>query len=106
MSEPDETAGDHELADFYERGGIDADKWAEPTHVSKPERLDVTISVRFTQTEIASIRSRAVAANLKPTTYIRQCVLAAEHDAIDRAQLTRSVEALARSLEDLKQVTG
>lgn len=60
------------------------------------DRLDVTISVRFTKAEIASIRARAEAAELKPTTYIRRCALADEQPPIDRGRLSLTVAALTR----------
>jgi len=72
MSEPGPTATDAELADYY-NSRHDGAGWAEPQPVQRPERLDMTISVRFTPAEIAAIRSRAAAAGLKPTAYIRHC---------------------------------
>ncbi|MGH3502948.1 MAG: plasmid mobilization protein [Nocardioidaceae bacterium] len=66
----------------------------------------MTLSVRFTGAEIATIRSRAAAAGFKPTTYIRQCVLAAEQPPIDRARIARIVDALSRDLDDLRQAAS
>lgn len=105
MTEPDATAADAELAEYYSRHP-DGGDWDEPRPVTRPERLDVTLSVRFTSAEIATIRSRAQAAGLKPTAYIRTCALAAEQPPIDRARLARSVAALARDLDDLRQAAG
>jgi hypothetical protein len=105
MSEPGASAGDRELADYYERHR-ESDEWGEPESVSKPERLDVTLSVRFTPAEIARIRSRAVEAGLKPTAYIRHCALAVEAPPIDRTRLARSVDALARDLDDLRRAAS
>lgn len=104
MSEPDATATDAELADYYSRRN-DAD-WGEPQPVQRPERLDVTISVRFTPTEIAAIRSRAAVSGLKPTAYIRRCALAQEQPPIDRGELSRSLSALSQDLEDLRRAAG
>ncbi|MDN5797757.1 MAG: hypothetical protein L0H79_18695 [Intrasporangium sp.] len=107
MSDPKAEAGDRELADHYDREEDPAQgDWGEPEPLRKPERLDVTLSVRFTPSEIATIRSRAEAAGLKPTAYIRQCSLAAERAPIDRALITRTVDALARDLDDLRRATG
>ena len=99
------TASDRELADHYERERGRGD-WGELKPVNKPERLDVTLSVRFSAAEISTIRSRAAAAGLKPTTYIRRCALAVEEPPLDRAQISRTVEALARDLEDLRRAAS
>lgn len=105
MNEPEMTADDRALADYYEEHH-DSDEWAEAEPVSKSERLDVTLSVRFTSTEIEHIRAQAAVAGLKPTTYIRQCALADEAPPIDRARLARSVDALSREVEDLRRAAG
>lgn len=104
MSEPGPHATDAELAGYYDQHR-DAGAWGEPTATSR-ERLDVTISVRFTTAEIAAIRARAEAAGLKPTAYIRRVALAGEGPPLDRAQLSRLIDALSRDLEDLRHVTG
>ena len=105
MSEPGADATDAELADYYDQHG-EMDEWNEPEPVAKPDRLDVTISVRFTAAEIADIRARAEAANLKPTTYIRRCALAADTQPIDRVRLKRMLVALSNDLDDLKRVAS
>lgn len=105
MTEPGPGATDAELANYYDQHH-DLTGWSEPQTVQKPERLDVTISVRFTPAEIATIRARAAATDLKPTTYIRRCALADEQPPIDREQLSRTVAALTRNLEDLRRTTG
>lgn len=102
MTEPGPAATDAELADYYDQHRNLSD-WSEPQPVQRPERLDVTISVRFTPAEIATIRARAEAAGLKPTTYIRRCALGDEQPPIDRAQLSRTVAALSRDIEDLRR---
>lgn len=106
MRDRNDAASDRELADYYDRTGVQSGEWGAPASVDKPERLDVTISVRFTSAEIATIRSRAAEAGLKPTVYIRQCVLAADGPPIDRARLSRSVDALSRDLDDLRRAAG
>lgn len=103
MSEPERTAPDRELADYYDQAGVDDNDWAPPSTLEKPARLDVTISVRFTSSEIEALRARAAAAGLKPTAYIRRSALAAESSPIDRARLQRSVKALSRDLDELRQ---
>ena len=57
-------------------------------------RRNVTISVRFSDEEIAELRDRAERAGLKVTSFIRAAALDAAHP-VDRAQLTE----LARDLE-------
>lgn len=104
MTEPGLSATDAELADYYDQHP-DAD-WGEPEAVRRPERLEVTLSVRFTRAEIAAIRARAGAAGLKPTAYIRRCALEVEEQPIDRGRLSQSVAALSRDLEDLRRATG
>lgn len=105
MTEPGSAATDAELAEYYEHHR-DMTVWGEPQPVEPPERLDVTISVRFTPAEIAAIRTRAEAVGLRPTTYIRQCALAADQPPIDRARLSRTVAALTRDLDDLRRAAG
>lgn len=102
MSEPGHNATDAELADYYDRHRKGGD-WGEPELMGRPERLEVTISVRFTRAEVAAIRVRAEEAGLKPTSYIRRCALEAEEPPIDRGKLSQSVAALSRDLEDLRR---
>lgn len=105
MSDPGANASDRDMADYYE-SHHGRDEWDEPEPVDKSERLEVTLSVRFTRAEIATVRSRAAAADLKPTAYIRQCALAAEQPPIDRARIARTVDALSRDLDDLRRAAS
>lgn len=104
MSEPGPDATDAELADHYDQHRSDG-SWGRPEPAPR-DRLDVTISVRFTPTEIATIRRRAEAAGLKPTAYIRRLALAADAPPLDHDQLTRLIGVLSRNVEDLRQATG
>lgn len=104
-TEPGPAATEAELADYYDEHH-DLPEWGEPQPFTRPERLDVTISVRFTAAEIATIRVRAEAADLKPTTYIRRCALVSDQPTIDRAGLSRTVAALSRDLDDLRRTAG
>jgi len=65
MTEPGTAATDAELADYYDQHR-DHPGWGEPQPAAKPQRLDVTISVRFAPAEIATIRTRAEAGASKP----------------------------------------
>lgn len=82
-----------ELADYYNRTEDVSD-----FDLSDPEpvtiRRNVTISVRFSEQEIAALRSRADEAGVKVTSYIRAAALEAS-DPVDRATLSQ----LARDLE-------
>ena len=104
MTEPGKDVIDAELARYYEQHREAA--WGEPEPVQRTERLEVTISVRFTHAEITAIRARAEAAGLKLTAYIRRCALQTEEPPIDRRRLSQSVAALSRDLEDLRRAAG
>lgn len=103
MKEPGPEASDVELADHYDEHR-DPAAWG-PEEPASTERLEVTISVRFTASEIAALRARAEAAGVKPTTYIRRLALAAEELPLDREHLTRLLDTLWRDLNDLRQAT-
>jgi hypothetical protein len=104
VTEPGKDATDAELASYYDQHREAA--WDEPEPIQRPERLDVTISVRFTHAEISAIRTRAGTAGLKLTAYIRRCALETEDPPIDRRRLSQSVAALSRDLEDLRRAAG
>lgn len=104
MNEPGPNASDAELAEYYDTHH-DGEPWDVPRPVSS-DRLDVTISVRFTAAEIATIRARAEAAGVKPTVYIRRLALAGEQSTLDRGQLWRMVDVLTRDLDQLRQAAG
>src|SRR5882762_8968300 len=105
MKEPGPTASDAELADYYDQNR-EMTPWGERQPADKPERLDVTMSVRFADAELAAIRARADAAGVKPTAYIRDCALTADQPPLDRARLSRSVAALSRDVDDLRRAAG
>ncbi|PZS23460.1 MAG: hypothetical protein DLM54_01305 [Acidimicrobiales bacterium] len=105
MTEPGPDATDAEVTKYYDQCRQSTDG-GDSQPVQRPERLEITISVRFTPGEIAAIRTRAQDAGLKPTAYIRRCALAEEVPPIDRGQLSRSVDALSRNLEDLRRAAG
>lgn len=83
-----------ELADYYNKtedvSGFDLSN-PEPVTV----RRNVTISVRFSEDEIAELRARADEAGAKVTSFIRAAALEATNP-VDRAQLDK----LARDLEE------
>lgn len=70
--------------------------------MQRPERLEATISVRFSPGEIEPVRARAGAAGREHTADVRRCVAALERPPIDRGELSRSVAAPSRDLEELR----
>lgn len=103
----DRVTSDADLADEYNRFGVgDADDWGDPEPLQRSPRLDVTISVRFSQAEIAEVRRRAAAAGMKPTAFIRQCALSAPDGQLDRQAVARSVAVISRAAEALRKLAG
>ncbi|WP_141015168.1 plasmid mobilization protein [Nocardioides sambongensis] len=94
MGDKTDGMAEAEVADYYNQtedaSDFDLDN-PEPTTV----RRNVTISVRFSDTEIAELRARAEVAGVKVTSFIRAAALEASQP-VDRAQL----DALARDLEE------
>lgn len=91
MSKPTEATIEAELAKQYEQtrdlSGFEGES-AEPVEV----RRNVTISVRFSDEEIALLRARAEAAGTKVTAYIRAAALQ-QAAPVDRLQLIAVLEA-------------
>ncbi len=105
MSEPGRDVREAAMTDYYDTHR-DTSEFGEPQPVRRAERLDVTISVRFTPAEIADVRSRASAAGMKPTAYIRRCALEREDAPLDRTELTRALDALSHDLDTLRHAAG
>lgn len=92
-----------ERVEYYQARRDNTDEWDVPEPISKPARLDVTISVRFTAEEIAAVRERARGAGMKPTTLIRQAVL--DIDApLNRGLLAKTFDRLRSDVEQLASV--
>lgn len=87
------TKREHEAAlaeayqDSHDLSGFDEDA-AEPVEV----RRNVTISVRFSDEEIAVLRERAESADVKVTAYIRAAALQ-QAVPLDRRRLLAALEA-------------
>lgn len=96
----DVTLADHD-DDHHETSGF-----GEPLPVRRAERLDVTVSVRFTPAEIADVRARARAAGMKPTAYICRRALDQGGAPLYRASLARALDTLSRDVEHLRQAAG
>ncbi len=69
---------------------------AEPIRV----RRNVTISVRFSDAEMAAVRERAAAAGMKATSYIRSAVLDAQAP-LDRDAARRIATDLEERAQEL-----
>lgn len=82
-----------ELADFYNETE-DLSEFDEQNAVPVTVKRSVTISVRFSDSEIAELRARAEQAGVKVTSFIRAAALEAS-SPVDRAALGE----LARDLE-------
>lgn len=82
-----------ELAEYYNRTE-DVSDFDLGGEVPVSVRRNVTISVRFSDTEIAELRARAEQAGVKVTSFIRAAALEAT-SPVDRAALGE----LARDLE-------
>jgi hypothetical protein len=98
-TEPTDRMTKAELAAHF--GVEDPAAWGDPEPIEKPERLDVTISVRFTSEEIAALRRRAEAASMKLTTFIRRAALAADAPPLDRTALRGALRAVADEVAHL-----
>ena len=92
-TEPTRNMTEDQLADYYHDHRDDMDQWGDPEPIRKPDRLDVTISVRFTADEIAAVRQRAMEAGVKPTVFIRQAALHSTNQ-LDRRLLARTFDDL------------
>jgi hypothetical protein len=101
-TEPTSNITEAELNAHY--GVDDPEAWGDPEPIEKPQRLDVTISVRFTTEEIATLRSRAEAAGMKPTAFIRRAALAADTPPMDRAALRGALRAVADDVAHLGDI--
>lgn len=102
-TEPTKNLTEDQLADYYHDHRDDMDQWCDPEPIRKPDRLDVTISVRFTVDEIAAVRQRAMDAGVKPTVFIRQAALHGS-DQLDRRLLARTFDDLRTDVERLASV--
>jgi hypothetical protein len=63
------------LAEKYTDSDINVDEWGPAHSVTHPGRRQVTLSVRFSEEEIAAVRTAAHQAGVKPTAFIRARVL-------------------------------
>lgn len=89
------------MSDFDGMTEINDADWGEPVPVTV--RRNVTISVRFSAEEIAAIRQRAEAADMKVTAYIRQAAIGGG-EPIDRDKVARAVDAVSSDLDRVRKL--
>lgn len=101
----DPTAGmtEAQLAEYYQAHRDDTEEWDPAEPVTRPGRLDVTISVRFTAAEIAAVRERAGEAGMKPTAFIRESALGVDAP-LNRGLLAKTFDRLRSDVEQLASV--
>ena len=94
---------DADLAEYYNStrdvSEFEGGEVVESLMPPQPETRSVTISVRFSPSELAEIEKVASAGGMRLTTFIREAALAAEEPPLDRAELLNLVSSLRRSLE-------
>lgn len=98
---------ERDLAAHYNEHGA-GDEWGEPETVARPERLDVTISVRFTEVEIAAVREAAARIDMKPTAFIRHAAMAAagSERSIPAASVAEVLRDIDHNLEALRRAAS
>ncbi len=90
-----------ELAEFYNRTQ-DTSDFDQGEEVAITVRRNVTISVRFSDEEIAELRARAEQAGVKVTSFIRAAALEATSpvDRIALGELARDLEQRAHQVAE------
>ena len=100
---------DEQLADYYLTTGNLSEFAADAVAVTRRrERLDVSITVRFTPDEIDALRVRADEQGMRVTALIRR--LAVEHTGdtqiVDLSVARRLAQAVAREVDALNEQLG
>ena len=90
-----------ELAEFYNRTQ-DTSDFDQGEEVAITVRRNVTISVRFSDEEIAELRARAEQAGVKVTSFIRAAALEATNpvDRVALGELARDLEQRAHQVAE------
>ena len=89
-----------QLADFYGRTH-DLSEFDQTQAQPLEVRRAVTISVRFSEEEIAALRRKADAAGLKVTAFIRGAALDADHP-VDRAAVALLAARVEQQAHELR----
>jgi predicted DNA binding CopG/RHH family protein len=94
---------DAELADYYnsthDLSEFDGGKVITAARDAHPETRSVTISVRFSPSELVELEQLASAAGMRLTTFIRAAALDSEEPPVDRAEVLDLLTALRESVE-------
>lgn len=93
---------DAELAAYYDSThDLSEFEGGEVVELPKtvPETRSVTISVRFSPSELAELEQLAKGADMRVTAFIRAAALAAEEPPVDRAEVMDLVEALRQHVQ-------
>lgn len=93
---------DAELAAYYDSThDLSEFKGGEVVELPKtvPETRSVTISVRFSPSELAELEQLAKGADMRVTAFIRAAALAAGEPPVDRAEVMDLVEALRQHVQ-------
>lgn len=94
---------DADLADYYnstrDLSEFDGGEVVSSARQAQPETRSVTISVRFSPSELARVEKLAHAAGMRLTAFIRAAALATEEPPVDRAEVLDLLTALRQSVE-------
>lgn len=93
-----------EMADYYDRTH-DLSEFEGGEAFPVEIRRDVTISVRFSEEEIALLRARAEAAGEKVTAYIRAAALQ-QASPLDRRRLLQALKAASDDVAKAERLLG
>ncbi|HET7386124.1 MAG TPA: hypothetical protein VFJ19_05590 [Nocardioidaceae bacterium] len=104
MSDSTRDTTEAELADYYDRTH-DLSEFEGGEEFPVEVRRNVTISVRFSEKEIALLRSGAEAAGEKVTAYIRAAALQ-QAVPVDRRRLRRALQAISADVAAAERLLG
>lgn len=91
-----------ELAEYYDQSH-DVSEFDESAAYQAEVRRNVTISVRFSDEEIALLRERAEASGEKVTAYIRAAALQ-QASPLDRRRLLHALEAASADVAQAERL--
>lgn len=106
MGEPTEGMTEAELSDHYDRTRDTSEFRNGPEPITV--RRNVTISVRFSEAEIAELRSRAGEAGAKVTSFIRAAAMESANpvDLAALGELARDLEKQAHEVAEIVKHGG
>lgn len=104
MSDPTRDMTEAELASYYDRTR-DLSEFEGGEEFPVEIRRNVTISVRFSEEEIAQLRERAEKTGVKVTAYIRAAALQ-QAAPLDRASLRKALNDLSADVARAERLLG